>query len=180
MPACRSSALSGRWCAWRAAWGQGGVASGGQGAGLRRSGQPRLRSSGYVWAPGRCQAGWSLRARAGLRLGLQEAPRTAGDAGGQRPAGSQTLPGPHGPQQETGWGRPCSLCEAGSGEAQGGQVRRPPRPSPHPPGPRRRQPTRFPRLWDSPDKNTGVGCHFLLRNRGLLFHFAGVITLLAY
>ena len=24
------------------------------------------------------------------------------------------------------------------------------------------QPTRLPRPWDSPDKNTGVGCHFLL------------------
>ena len=27
--------------------------------------------------------------------------------------------------------------------------------------PHRRQPTRLPRLWDSPGKNTGVGCHFL-------------------
>ena len=27
----------------------------------------------------------------------------------------------------------------------------------------RRQPTRLPRPWDSPDKNTGVGCHFLLQ-----------------
>ena len=25
------------------------------------------------------------------------------------------------------------------------------------------QPTRLPRPWDSPDKNTGVGCHFLLQ-----------------
>ena len=25
-----------------------------------------------------------------------------------------------------------------------------------------RQPTRLPRPWDSPGKNTGVGCHFLL------------------
>ena len=25
----------------------------------------------------------------------------------------------------------------------------------------RRQPTRLPRPWDSPGKNTGVGCHFL-------------------
>ena len=24
------------------------------------------------------------------------------------------------------------------------------------------QPTRLPRPWDSPGKNTGVGCHFLL------------------
>ena len=29
--------------------------------------------------------------------------------------------------------------------------------------PYRRQPTRLPRLWDSPGKNTGVGCHFLLQ-----------------
>ena len=27
--------------------------------------------------------------------------------------------------------------------------------------PKRRQPTRLPRPWDSPGKNTGVGCHFL-------------------
>ena len=27
----------------------------------------------------------------------------------------------------------------------------------------RRQPIRLPRPWDSPGKNTGVGCHFLLR-----------------
>ena len=26
----------------------------------------------------------------------------------------------------------------------------------------RRQPTRLPRPWDSPGKNSGVGCHFLL------------------
>ena len=29
--------------------------------------------------------------------------------------------------------------------------------------PLRRQPTRLPRPWDSPGKNTGVGCHFLLQ-----------------
>ena len=27
----------------------------------------------------------------------------------------------------------------------------------------RRQPTRLPRPWDSPGKNIGVGCHFLLQ-----------------
>ena len=27
----------------------------------------------------------------------------------------------------------------------------------------RQQPTRLPRLWDSPGKSTGVGCHFLLQ-----------------
>ena len=31
--------------------------------------------------------------------------------------------------------------------------------------PHRRQPTRLPRPWDSPDKNTGVGCHCLLQCR---------------
>ena len=31
--------------------------------------------------------------------------------------------------------------------------------------PQRRQPPRLPRPWDSPGKNTGVGCHFLLQCR---------------
>ena len=31
--------------------------------------------------------------------------------------------------------------------------------------PHRRQPTRLPCPWDSPGKNTGVGCHFLLQGR---------------
>ena len=31
--------------------------------------------------------------------------------------------------------------------------------------PYRGQPTRLPRPWDSPGKNTGVGCHFLLQCR---------------
>ena len=30
--------------------------------------------------------------------------------------------------------------------------------------PHRRQPTRLPRPWDSPGRNTGVGCHFLLQS----------------
>ena len=29
--------------------------------------------------------------------------------------------------------------------------------------PHREKPTRLPRPWDSPGKNTGVGCHFLLQ-----------------
>ena len=29
--------------------------------------------------------------------------------------------------------------------------------------PHKRQPTRLPCPWDSPSKNTGVGCHFLLQ-----------------
>ena len=31
--------------------------------------------------------------------------------------------------------------------------------------PHRRQPTRLPRPWGSPGKNTGMGCHFLLQCR---------------
>ena len=31
--------------------------------------------------------------------------------------------------------------------------------------PHRRQPTRLPSPWDSPGKNTGVGCHFILQCR---------------
>ena len=31
----------------------------------------------------------------------------------------------------------------------------------------RRQPTRLPRPWDSPGKNTGVGCHLLLQCRNV-------------
>ena len=31
--------------------------------------------------------------------------------------------------------------------------------------PHRQQPTRLPHPWDSPGKNTGVGCHFLLQRR---------------
>ena len=50
--------------------------------------------------------------------------------------------------------------------------------------PHRWQPTRLPRLWDSPGKNTGVGCHFLLQRealntsklKGLLFILHQVIT----
>ena len=30
--------------------------------------------------------------------------------------------------------------------------------------PHRQQPTRLPRPWDFPGKNTGVGCHFLLQS----------------
>ena len=30
--------------------------------------------------------------------------------------------------------------------------------------PHRQQPNRLPRPWDSPGKNTGVGCHFLLQH----------------
>ena len=33
--------------------------------------------------------------------------------------------------------------------------------------PHRQQPTRLPRPWDSPGKNTGVGCHFLLQEQKL-------------
>ena len=39
--------------------------------------------------------------------------------------------------------------------------------------PHRRQPTRLPCPWDSPGKNTGVGCHFLL-HRGLFNKVKGL------
>ena len=45
---------------------------------------------------------------------------------------------------------PCCCCEVASVVSD--SVR-----------PHRRQPTRLPRPWDSPGKNTGVGCHFLLQ-----------------
>ena len=32
--------------------------------------------------------------------------------------------------------------------------------------PNRRQPTRLRHPWDSPGKNTGVGCHFLMKSSG--------------
>ena len=57
--------------------------------GLRRSGGPRLRGSWWVWAPGRCRAGWALRALAGLRLGPQEAQRPEG-RGGRAAAGPKS------------------------------------------------------------------------------------------
>ena len=38
----------------------------------------------------------------------------------------------------------------------------------HPVWPHRRQPTRLPRPWDSPGKNTGVDCHFLLHTMLIL------------
>jgi len=46
--------------------------------------------------------------------------------------------------------------------------------------PHRWQPTRLCRLWDSPGKNTGVGCHFLLQcvNVKLLSHVWLVSSLL--
>ena len=34
--------------------------------------------------------------------------------------------------------------------------------------PQRWQPSRLPRPWDSPGKNTGVGCHFLLQPKSLV------------
>ena len=37
--------------------------------------------------------------------------------------------------------------------------------------PHRRQPTRLPRPWDSPGKNTGVGCHCLLRFIGTFEYY---------
>ena len=36
--------------------------------------------------------------------------------------------------------------------------------------PHRRQPTRLPRPWDSPGKNTGVGCHLKMISLGKCMH----------
>ena len=55
----------------------------------------RAGGSRWLWAPGRCRAGWALRATAGLRTGPQEAQRTAGPSGPR----SQRAPGPRGPEQ---------------------------------------------------------------------------------
>ena len=41
--------------------------------------------------------------------------------------------------------------------------------------PHRRQPTRLPCSWDSPDKNTGVGCHCLLHVSLLLNVLSGLV-----
>ena len=41
--------------------------------------------------------------------------------------------------------------------------------------PHRQQPTRLPRPWDSPGKNTGVGCHFLLQCSSLGPGFTQVV-----
>ena len=46
--------------------------------------------------------------------------------------------------------------------------------------PHRRQPSRLPHPWDSPGKNTGVGCHFLLQcspTEGQIQYMAAVQTL---
>src|SRR5574337_1396266 len=43
--------------------------------------------------------------------------------------------------------------------------------------PQRRQPTRLPCPWDSPGKNTGVGCHFLLHCGWQVFGLGGVAPL---
>ena len=42
--------------------------------------------------------------------------------------------------------------------------------------PHRWQPTRLPRPWDSPGKNTGVGCHFLLQ----LVQFVHLLALIIF
>ena len=45
--------------------------------------------------------------------------------------------------------------------------------------PHRRQPTKLPRPWDSPGKNTGVGCHFLLQCRKVKVESLSRVRLLA-
>ena len=45
--------------------------------------------------------------------------------------------------------------------------------------PHRQQPTRLPNPWDSPGKNTGVGCHFLLQCRKVKVKSLSRVQLLA-
>ena len=45
--------------------------------------------------------------------------------------------------------------------------------------PYRWQPTRLPRPWDSPGKNTGVGCHFLLQCMKVKMKLLSLTRLLA-
>ena len=45
--------------------------------------------------------------------------------------------------------------------------------------PHRRQPTRLPCPWDSPGKNTGVGCHFLLQCMKVKVKWISRVRLLA-
>ena len=52
----------------------------------------------------------------------------------------------------------CSLAAAAAAAATAKSLQLCPTLRPH-----RRQPTRLPHFWDSSDKNTGVGCHFLLQ-----------------
>ena len=42
--------------------------------------------------------------------------------------------------------------------------------------PHRWKPTRLPRPWDSPGKNTGVGCHFLLQCMKVKSEVASVVS----
>ena len=44
--------------------------------------------------------------------------------------------------------------------------------------PHRQQPTRLPRSWDSPGKNSGVGCHFLLQCMKVKVKSLGQVRLL--
>ena len=44
--------------------------------------------------------------------------------------------------------------------------------------PQRRQPSSLPRPWDSPGKNTGVGCHFLLQVEAQMLQICpGVVSI---
>ena len=46
--------------------------------------------------------------------------------------------------------------------------------------PHRRQPTRLPRSWDSPGKNTGVGCRFLLQTTAYCCCYSLLLPTTAY
>ena len=57
----------------------------------------------------------------------------------------------------------CSYPSTVNSDSIAAAAAKPPQSCPTLCDPIRRQPTRLPRPWDSPGKNTGVGCHFLLQ-----------------
>src|SRR5574340_122342 len=134
VPACGSSALSGRSRAWRGVKGGASV--------VRRGGAEALRSTAPSWlllGLGTGQVPRKLGAQVSLRLGPQEVQRPLG-RGGWEAAGAEDrhLRGRAGLSSE--WdrgGRPRSASAAGSGVAAGGRAPRPPHPSALPPGPAR-------------------------------------------
>ena len=135
MPACGSSALSGRSRAWRGGKGGASVVRRGVAEALHR---PCLPGFWWVWAPDRCWGSWVLKfpcawAHRRFRgpwaagVGRRRAPKT-NTSGAARAWAANGVGG-------AGW--PRSAIAAGSGAAGGGRAPIPPHPSSQPPGPTR-------------------------------------------
>ncbi|CAD7015486.1 unnamed protein product [Ceratitis capitata] len=130
VPACGSSALSGRSRAWRGVKGGASV--------VRRGGAEALRSTAppwllRVWAPDRCRASWALSSFAAPRpAGASEAPGPRG----WEAAGAEDRHIRRGPRglSSSEWDPGPAQPAAGSGVAAGGGRRdlRTPQPSPQP------------------------------------------------